>query len=72
MDLESRLKGYIKEIPYEGQEVDTLGQEVFVENLLRKMLTFAHTFEYDTRGYHKDGRYYTKDQIVQMFLNQII
>ena len=38
---------------------------------MKGLITFANTFEHDSNGYHKHGKYYSKDEIVQMFLNQI-
>lgn len=72
MNLQSKIKKNITNLPYEGQEVDMDGMEQTIEDLLRRMITFAHTFMKTDKGYEKDGKYYSRDEIVQMFESEML
>ena len=71
MNIQDEIQKHITYIPYEGYEIDKNSIEVFIFGLMKGLITFANTFEHDSNGYHKHGKYYSKDEIIQMFLNQI-
>lgn len=66
--LEKHIQKHIKQIPYEGEEVDVEGLESKIEDLLKGMVNFAHKFEKTSKGYKKDGQHYSREEIVQLFI----
>lgn len=70
MNIKELISKNIKEIPYEGLNIDKDGIENLIENLLKGMVSFSHKFVKTSKGYSKEGTYYSKEEIVQMFLKQ--
>lgn len=71
MDIQNHIRKNIKEIPYEGQEVDINGIEYFIEGLLKGMITFSHDYEKTDKGYKKGDKYYSREEIIKLFLSQL-
>lgn len=74
MDLQKLIDKNIKNIPFEGEEIDREGMEETIKSLLKGMITFAKDFKNMPQGYfrdfEKDGKYYSREEIVNMFLNE--
>ena len=71
MSIQDEIRKHVTHIPYEGDEIDVNGIEGLIFGLLKGMITFTNTFTQTSKGYEKNGKYYSRDQITQMFLNQI-
>lgn len=68
MNLADEIKKHVTYIPYEGDEIDINSIQALINGLLKGIITFTNTFEHDQKGYKKDGKYYSRDEIVQIFL----
>ncbi len=66
--MDKLLNKHIKEIPYEGTEVDIEGLKDTIKDLLKGMITYSANYTPTTRGYYKDGKHYSRDEIVNNFL----
>lgn len=69
--IQKHIQKHIKHIPYEGEEIDVQGLESKIEDFLKGMVNFAHKFEKTSKGYQKDGQYYSREEIVQLFILSI-
>ena len=66
--LQKYIQKHIKNIPYEGQEIDVDGLDDKIQDILKGMVNFAHKFEKTPKGYKKDGQFYSREEIVQLFI----
>ena len=71
MKLRNRVEKHVTNYPYEGEEVDYDGMESMIEDLLRRMINFSHKFTKTSKGYERDGKYYSKEQVLQMYLTEL-
>lgn len=71
MDIRDSIKKNIKEIPYEGQEVDIDGIESLINSLLKGFLTFSKQYELTPKGYFKNNKQYSRQDIVDKFYQDI-
>lgn len=71
MELRDLITKNIKEVPYEGTEVNIDGIEVLIENLLKGFVTFSHKFEKTNNGYKLNGGYYSKEDIVLAYIRKL-
>ena len=71
MNIRDSIKKNIKEIPYEGQEIDIDGIESLITSLLKGFLTFSKQYELTTKGYLKDSKYYSRQDIIDKFYYEL-
>ena len=69
--LRNAIVKHVKEIPYEGTEVDIDGIETLIENILKGFVTHCHKFNKTNNGYILDKTYYTREDIVRMYINSL-
>jgi len=71
MNIRDAINKHVKEIPWEGAEVDVDGIESLIKALLKGFLTFSKQYEFTGKGYFKDGKGYSRQDIVDAFINKL-
>ena len=71
MNIRDAINKHVKEIPWEGAKVDVDGIESLIKDLLKGFLTFSKQYESKEKGYFKDGKYHSRQDIVDAFINKL-
>ena len=58
----------IKEIPFEGTEINVDGIEILIKGLLKGMIPYSKQFEQTPKGYKFENKWYSREEIVNKFL----
>ena len=67
------LQKHVKEIPFEGQEIDMDSIIDTCSTYMEGLITYAfQNFERTSKGYFKDGKPYSRAQIVEEYLSKAI
>ena len=66
--LRDLIQKSIKEVPYEGKEVDIDGIKILIEGLLKGILTESKKYELTNKGYFKDDKYFSRQEVINKFL----
>lgn len=69
--LEKLIEKNLISIPFEGKELDISGMKDTIKDLLKGMITFSQSFTKTDKGYFKNGKYYSRDEIVNLFIESI-
>lgn len=70
-NLRNLIQKNIKEIPYEGKEINVDGIEVLIEGLLKGMIPESQKYKLTKRGYFRDGKNFSRHEIVERFLSNL-
>lgn len=69
IDLNKLITKNIKEIPYEGLDIDKESLIEDFKNVMKGFLTFSKTYELTIKGYLKNNKYYSREEVIIHYLN---